>query len=119
TATTARGPGVIDMKGGDVVMLHALKALDAAGLLKTMNLVVVLTGDEEEPGRPRSVAREPLVAAAKGAAVAIGFEDGDGDLNHAITARRGTASRALRVTAASGHSSQIFSPDIGSGAIFE
>src|SRR4249919_824211 len=30
---TARGPGIIDMKGGDVVMLHALKALDGAGLL--------------------------------------------------------------------------------------
>jgi glutamate carboxypeptidase len=118
-ATTARGPGVIDMKGGDVVMLQALKALDAAGLLKTMNIVVALMGDEEEPGRPRAVARAPLVEAAKGAAAAIGFEDGDGDPQHAITARRGTTSWELRVSARSGHSSQIFSEELGAGAVFE
>ena len=118
-AGAARGPGVIDMKGGDVVMLQALKALDAAGLLKTMHVVVALMGDEEEPGRPREVARAPLVAAARGAEVAVGFENGDGDPQHAITARRGTTSWDLRVTAASGHSSQIFSDEVGAGAVFE
>jgi glutamate carboxypeptidase len=118
-ATTARGPGIIDMKGGDVVMLYALEALEHAGLLKTMHVVVALMGDEEEPGRPRAAAREALLAAAKGAAVALGFEDGDGDLNHAITARRGTASWTLRVVGKAGHSSQIFSPEIGDGAVFE
>ena len=48
---TARGPGIIDMKGGDVVMIGALKALQSAGVLKTMNVVVVMTGDEEDSGR--------------------------------------------------------------------
>lgn len=115
----ARGPGVIDMKGGDVIMLQALKALHATGLLKAMNITVALMGDEEEPGRPRSRAREALVAAARGAAAAIGFENGDGDPHHAIVARRGTTSWELRVTAKSGHSSQIFSADLGSGAVFE
>jgi glutamate carboxypeptidase len=118
-ANTARGPGVIDMKGGDVIIVQALKALEAAGVLKTMNVIVVMTGDEEEPGRPRSRAREPLIAAAKGADVAIGFEDGDGDPAHAITARRGTTSWRVDVTAKSGHSSQVFSPDLGAGAIYE
>jgi glutamate carboxypeptidase len=118
-ATTARGPGIIDMKGGDVVIIEALKALNAAGLLKSMNVIVVMTGDEEEPGRPRMTARDALIRAARGADAAIGFEDGDGDPAHAITARRGTTSWDLRVTAKSGHSSQVFSPDIGSGAIFE
>jgi glutamate carboxypeptidase len=118
-ANSARGPGIIDMKGGDVIIVQALKALNAAGVLKTMNVIVVMTGDEEEPGRPRSRAREPLIAAAKGAEVAIGFEDGDGDPQHAVIARRGTTSWDLRVTAKSGHSSQIFSQDIGAGAIFE
>jgi glutamate carboxypeptidase len=118
-AKTARGPGIIDMKGGDVVIVQALKALEAAALMKNMNVVVVLTGDEEEPGRPHSLAREALVAAAKGADVAIGFEDGDGDASHAIVARRGTTSWDLRVTAKSGHSSQVFSPEVGAGAIFE
>ena len=118
-ANTAHGPGVIDMKGGDVIIVQALRALSAAGLLKTMNVVVVMTGDEEEPGRPRARAREPLIAAAKGADAAIGFEDGDGDPAHAIVARRGTTSWELRVTAKSGHSSQVFSAELGAGAIYE
>jgi glutamate carboxypeptidase len=118
-ADTARGPGVIDMKGGDVIILQALKALASADLLKTLNVVVVLTGDEEAPGRPLATARAALVDAAKGAAAAIGFEDGDGDPAHAIVARRGTISWVLRVTGTPAHSSQVFSPEIGPGAIFE
>ncbi|WP_410962254.1 M20/M25/M40 family metallo-hydrolase, partial [Salmonella sp. SAL4355] len=49
-ADTARGPGVIDMKGGDVVIVYALKALAAAGVIDAMALTVVMTGDEEDPG---------------------------------------------------------------------
>jgi glutamate carboxypeptidase len=118
-AKTARGPGVIDMKGGDVIMVSALKALEAAGLLKTMNVGVVMTGDEEEPGRPLSRARAALVAAAKGADIAIGFEDGPGDPRYAVTARRSTTSWELHVTGTPAHSSQIFREDVGPGAIFE
>ena len=76
-----------------------------------MNLIVVMTGDEED--LPRTRARELLIAAAKGADAAIGFEDGDGDPRHAVTARRGTMSWDLRVTGKTGHSSQIFA---GAGA---
>ncbi len=118
-AKTARGPGIIDMKGGDVIIIQALKALDAAGLLKTMNIVVVMTGDEEAAGRPLARAREALVSAAKGAAAAIGFEDGDGDAAHIVVARRGTTSWELKVTGTPAHSSQIFSDGVGAGAIFE
>src|SRR6267142_4485188 len=35
--STAQGPGVIDMKGGDVILLYALKALKDGGLLDRMN----------------------------------------------------------------------------------
>lgn len=118
-ARTARGPGIIDMKGGDVIIVQALKALNAIGALKTMDVSVVMTGDEEEPGVPRSAAREALVAAARGRAIAIGFEDGAMDPKTAITARRGTTSWQLRVTGTPAHSSQIFRSDIGPGAIFE
>jgi glutamate carboxypeptidase len=118
-AKTARGPGVIDMKGGDVIIIQALKALQSAGLLKSLNLVVVMTGDEEAAGRPLARAREALVNAAKGAAAAIGFEDGDGELGHIVVARRGTTSWDLRVTGTPAHSSQIFRDDVGAGAIFE
>jgi glutamate carboxypeptidase len=118
-ATTARGPGIIDMKGGDVIIVQALKALDAAGLLKAMPIVVVMTGDEEAAGRPLEKARAALVAAARGARAAIGFEDGDGDPAHAVVARRGSTNWRMNVTGTAAHSSQIFRDDIGSGAIFE
>jgi glutamate carboxypeptidase len=116
---TATGPGIIDMKGGDVIILQALAALDAAGALKTMNVTVVMTGDEEDGGRPLAKSRAALVAAAKGADAAIGFEDGPGDPRYAVTARRGTMDWQLRVTGTPAHSSQIFRDEFGHGAIFE
>jgi glutamate carboxypeptidase len=115
----ARGPGIIDMKGGDVVLVYALKALRAAGMLERMNLVVVLTGDEETAGEPQALARAALVDASKGVAAALGFEDGPGDPRTAVIARRGTTAWTLRVTAKPAHSSQIFRQDVGPGAIFE
>jgi glutamate carboxypeptidase len=116
---TATGPGIIDMKGGDVIILAALKALKAAGALDRMNVIVVMTGDEEDSGEPQSAAREALVSAAKGAQYALGFEDGPGDPRFAVTARRGTSSWKLQVKAKTGHSSQIFRPELGYGANYE
>ena len=100
-------------------MIAALKALKASGALAGMNVVVVMTGDEEDSGDPLSLAREPLVNAAKGAAIAIGFEDGPGDPKLAVTARRGTTEWELRVKGKPAHSSQIFREDIGYGAVYE
>lgn len=117
--THARGPGIIDMKGGNVVMLEALRALKAIDALESMHIVAVLTGDEEDAGEPLSLAREALIGAARGAAAAIGFEDGPGDPKTAVISRRGTSSWTVRVTATPAHSSQIFRADIGAGAIFE
>jgi glutamate carboxypeptidase len=118
-ADHAKGPGVIDMKGGDVVIVQALKALKSAGALDGLNVTVVMTGDEEDAGRPLASARKALVDAARDAAVAIGFEDGDGDPAHAVVGRRGSTSWRLEVTGVTGHSSQIFGADLGSGAIYE
>jgi len=116
---TAKGPGIIDMKGGDVIILSALGALKAAGALDGMSVTVVMTGDEEEAGRPLTASRATLVAAARGADVAIGFEDGPADPKYAVTARRGTTGWELRVTGTAAHSSQVFRADIGPGAIYE
>src|SRR6478609_3456050 len=113
---TAKGPGIIDMKGGDVIIVHALKALQAAGVLKTHNVIVVMTGDEEDSGEPQSLARAALVEAANGADYALGFEDGPGDPRYAVTARRGTSSWKLTVKGKTGHSSQIFREEFGHGA---
>jgi glutamate carboxypeptidase len=119
TETTARGPGIIDMKGGDVIIVHALKALKAAGVLDRMTIAVVMTGDEEHPGEPLVEARRALADAAKGAIAALAFEDGAGDPRTAVTARRGASFWVLRSTGTPAHSSQIFRDDVGPGAIFE
>jgi glutamate carboxypeptidase len=117
--STARGPGICDMKGGNVLMLLALRALKEAGSLDRLSLTAVLTGDEEKPGAPLDLARADLIAAAQDADVAIGFEDGDGDPRHAVIARRGNSGWVLRVSGTPAHSSQIFRSDLGSGAIYE
>src|SRR5438552_2457616 len=45
--SSARGAGTSDMKGGDAILLYALKALAASGQLDQLNVTVVITGDEE------------------------------------------------------------------------
>ena len=117
--TTARGPGVIDMKGGDVIMLQAFKALKAAGVLDKMSITAFFSGDEESAGRPLERARADLIAAAKRSQYAIGFEDGSGDPRTAVISRRGATNWTLKSTGLPAHSSQIFRSDIGAGAIFE
>jgi glutamate carboxypeptidase len=119
TDTTARGPGVIDMKGGDVIMIQAFKALAQAKVLKDMSITAVFSGDEESAGRPLELARADLIAAAKKSKYAIGFEDGSGDPHTAVISRRGSTSWTLTSTGIPAHSSQIFRSDIGAGAIFE
>jgi glutamate carboxypeptidase len=117
--STAKGPGVIDMKGGDVILLYALHALRDAGMLDKMNVTVVFDGDEEESGTPVELARRALVDAAMGARYALGFEDGAGDPRTAVISRRSAGSWTLRTTGRPAHSSQIFKPEVGAGAVYE
>ncbi|MCH7715360.1 MAG: M20/M25/M40 family metallo-hydrolase [Gemmatimonadetes bacterium] len=117
--STAGGPGVVDMKGGDVVIVHALKALDAAGVLDGMTITIVMTGDEERSGRPLDLAREALIQAAVDADIAIAFENGDSDPRTAVVARRGSTGWRLDVTGTPAHSSQLFQPEVGAGAVYE
>lgn len=117
--STMQGPGVGDMKGGDVIIIQSLRALKDAGLLNDMNIMVVMTGDEEHSGRPLSLARHDLIEAAKAADIALGFEDGDGNPATAVVARRSSSGWQLQVTGVPAHSSQVFTQLIGAGAIFE
>jgi glutamate carboxypeptidase len=117
----ASGPGAADDKGGVVVMLTALKAMKAAGTLKDANIEIVLTGDEEDVGEPKEVARADLIVAGKRADVALDFEGlstQDGKDMGSI-ARRSSNSWTLTATGKSGHSSGIFSAAAGDGAIYE
>jgi glutamate carboxypeptidase len=71
TGDIVEGPGVGDMKGGDVIIVAALRAMQAAGTLKAADITVVLTGDEEKPGAPLAIARKDLIAAGKRSDVAL------------------------------------------------
>ena len=42
---TAHGPGVDDMKSGNVIIVYALKALQEIGALDDLSVVVAYTGD--------------------------------------------------------------------------
>lgn len=117
--STATGPGVVDMKGGDVVILEALRALKTAGRLDRLAITVVMTGDEERSGSPLALSKKALVDAAAAADIAIAFENGDSDPKTAVVARRGSLGWRLEVTGTPSHSSQLFQPNVGSGAIYE
>ena len=117
----ARGAGVADMKGGNVVIIYALKALEQVGALDELSVAVAYTGDEEKPGEPLAVTREPLIELGKWADVALGFEGAavEDGVDYATVARRSSSDWRLEVTARQAHSSQVFSDDVGAGAIFE
>jgi len=117
----AEGPGVNDMKDGLAIMVSALKAMKSAGTLDAARITIVLTGDEERLGKPHSVSRADLMAAAANSDVALEFEalsQEDGKDMGSI-ARRSSASWTLTVTAKSGHSSGVFSESAGFGANYE
>ena len=116
--STATGQGANDMKGGDVVVIAALQALKKLGLLEDASLTVYFTGDEERAGTPTSVSRKDFIERAQQCDVALGFETAVG-LNTVATARRGSSSWTLNVTAKTGHSSGVFSNGSGFGAIYE
>ena len=114
------GPGSGDNKGGMAVVIAALRAMDAAGTLKNADITVFLTGDEEDAG-PLEISRRDLVAAGKWADVALDFEglaqlDGR---DMGSVARRSSDEWSLVVTARGGHSSGVFGPSAGYGAIYE
>ena len=113
----AYGTGIADMKGGNVIILEALRALHATGALKDRQVIVVFTGDEEDPGQPTSIARQALVEAAGQSDVALGFEGASPGV--AVVGRRGIGSWRLQVTGRQAHSSGIFREEQGFGAIFE
>lgn len=114
----AYGPGANDMKGGDVVVLYALKALANLNLLKDANITVAFTGDEESTGKPLSISRKALINAGKNADIALGFENATG-FNNATIARRGASGWKVEVKGKRAHSSGVFNERVGAGAVFE
>ncbi len=115
--TIARGAGTSDMKGGNVAMIAALRALHATGGLDGSRVVVVMTGDEESAGNPLELARRDLIDAAKRSDIALAFEGGRAA--RAAIARRGSSGWTLNVTGRQGHSAGVFTTGSGYGAVYE
>lgn len=116
TDSVARGAGTSDMKGGDVAIISALRALRATGGLTGARVAVIMTGDEEAVGSPRDVARKDLIDLAQRSDIALAFEGGSA--RRASIARRGSSSWTLTSTARQAHSAGVFSSG-GFGAIYE
>jgi glutamate carboxypeptidase len=117
----AEGPGVNDMKDGLAIMVSALRAMKNTGALKSATITVVLSGDEENPGRPFSVSRADMRSAASRSDVALEFEALAREDGHDMgsIARRSSNTWTVRTSAKSGHSSGLFSEEAGFGANYE
>ncbi len=117
----ATGPGVGDDKGGVVVIIAALRAMQAAGTLEGSNITVFLTGDEERPGAPLDLARRELIEAGRVADYALEFENlaTENGAEFGTIARRSSSSWTLTTGGQTGHSSGVFNDTLGYGAIYE
>ena len=116
-----RGQGVNDMKGGDVILIEALRALKSVGALDRANVEILFTGDEERTGSPLQTARADMVSMGKRADYALSFEGSarhDG-VDTASIARRSAGGWVLRVKGKPAHSMGVFSAQSGYGAIYE
>lgn len=107
------GPGVIDMKGGLVVAIFALKALAELNLLETMPITFLLNSDEEIGSRS-SV--ELIQREANQSAFAFVLEAG-GLENKIVTGRKGNLSIEIQITGEAGHAA--FAPVDKRSAILE
>lgn len=116
-----RGQGVSDMKGGNVIMIEALRALKNTGALEHANVEIMLTGDEERTGSPLQTARADMVAMGKRADYALSFEGSNKHegVDTASIARRSSGGWVLRVKGKAAHSMGVFSTHSGYGAIYE
>ena len=95
---TLKGPGVADMKGGIVIMLNALRALQAQGLLDNAHLTVLFNSDEEIGSLGSRALIEQL---AKQHDIGLVFEGTS--KNKATRARKGLGQARLKVTGRESH----------------
>jgi glutamate carboxypeptidase len=111
---TLRGPGVFDMKGGLVQMLHALRAVKELGLRPPADSVVAINSDEEI-GSPDST---PLIRRlARRAVRAFILEPAFGRAGKLKTARKASGSFTITVHGRAAHAG--VNPEEGASAILE
>lgn len=108
------GPGVIDMKGGIVALVYAIKALNSINY-KKRPIKVVLIGDEEV-GHTNSNLNEVLPKEFKECCATFNLETGRID-NAIVTQRKGCASFILEVYGTAAHAGNDYGK--GRNAILE
>jgi glutamate carboxypeptidase len=113
TKSRAYGPGVLDMKAGVVMALHAMEALQATGMSHPP--VIVLLNSEEEVGSP--VSRPVTEKLAEGCRAVFVLEPAQGPQGAYKTARKGVGDYTLRVTGVAAHSGVDFAK--GHSAVLE
>ncbi len=96
----ARGPGVLDMKGGLVVIAFALKALAVTGGLGAIAPVRLVVVSDEEVGSPEG--QGVIAAAIAGSSACLVFEAGR-DADAIITRRSGTGQMSIVVHGHAAH----------------
>jgi len=110
----AYGPGVLDMKGGIVILLYVIKALQAAGYDRRP-LKIVLAGDEEV-GHKDSNTAELMMNEVSGCVAAFNCETGFVD-NSIVVGRKGVAGFAMEARGVAVHVG--IEPEKGRSAILE
>lgn len=110
-ANTLRGPGVIDMKGGIIVMLAALQAFEQTPHAAQLGWEVLLTPDEEIGSHG---SRPLFEAAARRQQFALVFEPArtNGDI---VKSRKGTGGFVVTARGRAAHAAKI--PNDGRNAI--
>ena len=101
---TLNGPGVADAKGGIVVMLHALQALEASPLAEHIGWEILLNPDEEI-GSPGS--RGLIQSIAKRCDFGLLFEPALGD-SQLVSWRKGSGNFSVLVRGRSAHAGRAF-----------
>lgn len=93
------GPGVIDMKGGLVTAIFAIKALHVSGLLKDIPVTLLCNSDEETGSLNSS---DLITSEAAKSLLAMVFECG-GLNGEIVTGRKGKTGFLLNVNGKAGH----------------
>jgi len=107
------GPGVIDMKGGLVAGIFAIKALEFAGLLEKIPITFFFNSDEETGSKS---SKELIEDEAKNSAFAFVLECG-GLAGEIVTGRKENISAKLDIKGEAGHAA--FAGKDKSSAILE
>jgi glutamate carboxypeptidase len=102
---TLRGPGVIDAKGGLVVMLAAIEAMERSDLAPRVGWEVLINPDEEI-GSPGST--PVLVECAKRNDLGLVYEPAFGDAGALVGERKGSGTFTIVVRGRAAHAGRDF-----------